>query len=425
MTSALAPAVAIGIDLGTSGVRAAALSADGMPLHIAASPFADAAASRSPVAWWHGVEACLSELGSIIPLNEVRGLAVDGTSGTMLAVDKAGSPLGDVLMYNDPCPDAEIIERVGAHAPDGSPARGATSALARAIHLSRNPGVSHVVHQADWILWQLGLCEASSDENNALKTGYDLDGECWPDWIEAAGMDAALVPNVRRAGAPIAAMGAAARRFGLPQTALFHSGTTDGCASFLATGASDIGDGVTALGSTLVLKLACDAPINSSAYGIYSHRVLGFWLAGGASNTGGGVIRSLFAQQDLGALTAALKPDQPTGLHYYPLLKPGERFPINDPAYPPVLEPRPADEATFFQAVLEGMTRIEQSGYDRLAELGGPRLRSVRTVGGGAVNAGWTRMRENALGVPCLRPRSAEAAVGTASLVLAGQELWT
>ena len=77
---------------------------------------------------------------------------------------------------------------------------------------------------------------------------------------------------------------------------MLHAGTTDGCASFLATGASEVGDGVTALGSTLVLKLACAAPINSSTYGIYSHRVLGFWLAGGASNSGGAVIRSLFAE---------------------------------------------------------------------------------------------------------------------------------
>jgi sugar (pentulose or hexulose) kinase len=241
----------------------------------------------------------------------------------------------------------------------------------------------------------------------------------------SAGMNVDLLPQVRRAGAPIAKIGLAGRRFGLPDGAMLHAGTTDGCASFLATGASEIGDGVTALGSTLVLKLASDAPINSSTYGIYSHRVLGFWLAGGASNSGGAVIRGLFEEGALPCLTSALDPEKATGLSYYPLLRPGERFPINDPAFAPVLEPRPADEAIFFQAVLEGIAGIEKSGYDRLAELGGPQLRSVRSVGGGAVNVGWTRMREKELGVPCLAPRSAEASVGTASLVLAGQERWT
>ncbi|MBX9456833.1 MAG: FGGY-family carbohydrate kinase [Rhizobium sp.] len=422
MSKARAPAVAIGIDLGTSGVRAAAVAADGTVLHLAACPHADTAAGRDPSSWWHGVEHCLGALARHVSLSGIRGLAVDGTSGTMLAVDEAGRPLGDVLMYNDPCPDGAIVERIGDVAPDGSPARGATSALARAIYLSRLDGVHKVIHQADWILWQLGLSIAVSDENNTLKTGYDLGAEAWPAWLETAGMDAGLLPQVRRAGAPIAEIGGGGRRFGLPHGAMLHAGTTDGCASFLATGALEIGDGVTALGSTLVLKLACAAPINSSAYGIYSHRVLDFWLAGGASNSGGAVIRSLFDESSLAQLTSALDPDRPTGLAYYPLLRPGERFPVNDPSYPPVLEPRPADEATFFQAVLEGMTRIEKSGYDRLADLGGPRLRSVRSVGGGAANAGWMRMRERALGVPCLEPRSAEAAVGTASLVLAGQE---
>jgi sugar (pentulose or hexulose) kinase len=342
----------------------------------------------------------------------------------VLAVDRDGRPLGDVLMYNDPCPDSAIVRRIADVAPDGSPARGATSALARAIHLSRREGVHKIIHQADWILWRLGLGGAASDENNALKTGYDLEAKAWPAWLEAAGMDCGLLPQVRRAGAPMVEIGAAGRCFDLPESMVLHAGTTDGCASFLATGASEVGDGVTALGSTLVLKLACAAPINSSAYGIYSHRVLGFWLAGGASNSGGAVIRGLFDEAALPRLTSALDPDHPTGLDYYPLLRPGERFPVNDPAYPPMLEPRPDDEAAFFQGVLEGITAIEKSGYDRLAELGGPRLRSVRTVGGGAANGGWTRMRERALGVPCLVPRSAEAAVGTASLVLVGGERW-
>ena len=425
MSEARAPAAAVGIDLGTSGVRAAALAADGTLLYIAAFAYSDSAAGRDPSSWWRGVQSCLKELTACVSLSGLRGLAVDGTSGTMLAVDEAGTPLGDVLMYNDPCPDGALVERIGDVAPEGSPARGSTSALARAIFLSRRSGVRKVLHQADWILWQLGLGRAESDENNALKTGYDLDAESWPAWLEAAGMDAGLLPRVRRAGAPIGQIGGTGRRFGLPDGAMLHAGTTDGCASFLATGASEIGDGVTALGSTLVLKLASGMPINSSAYGIYSHRVLGFWLAGGASNSGGAVIRGLFSDDAISRLTPALDPDRPTGLDYYPLLRPGERFPVNDPSHRPVLEPRPDDEATFFQAVLEGITRIEKAGYDRLAELGGPRLRSLRSVGGGAVNDGWTRMRERALGVPCLAPRSAEAAVGTGSLVLAGLERWT
>ncbi|MDX3973765.1 FGGY-family carbohydrate kinase [Shinella sp.] len=424
MSGAKKPAMALGIDLGTSGVRAAALGEDGTLLDITAYPFPDAAAGRSPDLWWAGVQSCLSELAARVSLATVEGVAVDGTSGTVLAIDADGAPVGDVLMYNDACPEPAIVTRIGEAAPANSPARGATSALARAIHLSRRPGVRRVVHQADWILMKLGLAEPTSDENNTLKTGYDLAGERWPDWLEACGMDIDLLPAVRRAGTPLATVRDAGRTLGLSAACRYHAGTTDGCASFLATGAAAIGDGVTALGSTLVLKLACAAPIDAADYGIYSHRILDFWLAGGASNSGGAVIRSFFDGEVLKALTPQLRPDAPTGLVYYPLLKPGERFPVNDPAYPPRLEPRPADDVTFFQAMLEGITAIEKSGYDRLADLGGPPVRSVRTVGGGAANPAWTRMRENALGVAFLPSRSAEAAVGTASLVLAGKVRW-
>lgn len=424
MSAAPGPAVALGIDLGTSGVRAAALAADGTLVDMASSSFPDAAAGRSPAAWRAGVGACLGELAAHGALAAITGVAVDGTSGTVLAIDAGGAPIGDALMYNDPCPDRAVLDRIAASAPADSPARGATSPLAKAVHLSRRAGVHAIVHQADWILLQLGLAAPASDENNALKTGYDLAAERWPDWIEACGMDAGLLPEVKRAGAPLASVGAAGRALGLPDGCRYHAGTTDGCASFLATGAASIGDGVTALGSTLVVKLASAEPVDAADYGIYSHRILDFWLAGGASNSGGAVIRSLFDDAQVRAMTPLLRPDRPTGLAYYPLLRPGERFPVNDPAHAPRLAPRPADDVVFFQAILEGIAAIEASGYARLAALGGPPLCSVRTVGGGAANPAWTRMREAALGVPFLPSNSAEAAVGTAALVLAGKDRW-
>jgi sugar (pentulose or hexulose) kinase len=205
---------------------------------------------------------------------------------------------------------------------------------------------------------------------------------------------------------------------GLPASAVVHAGTTDGCAAFLATGASEIGDGVTSLGSTLVIKLLCDQPISAPQYGIYSHKIGSMWLAGGASNSGGKVIERLFGRDRLEALSSALKPQQPTSLHYYPLTIPGERFPINDPKHPPRLEPRPADESVFFQGVLEGIAEVETLAYRKLRELGAPKLRSIRTVGGGAKNEGWSEIRQRVLRTPFAPVRSQEACVGVAQLVL-------
>ena len=411
-------AVALGVDIGTSGVRAAAVSEGGAVVGFAATPFSDPGDSRNPKAWWANVERCLAQLASTTSLASIEGVAVDGTSGTVLSVDAAGKP-GEVLMYNEPCPDRDIVERISRVAPGNSPAVGSNSGLARAIYLSRPDDSRRVLHQADWILSQLGLETPTSDENNALKSGYDLLHERWPDWIEAAGLDMDRLPDVRRTGTPLAPVGTYLRTLGLPAFSRFHAGTTDGCASFLATGAAAIGDGVTALGSTLVLKLASDRPINAPEFGVYSHRVLGFWLVGGASNSGGAVIRALIGDERLADLTSRLDATHPTGLDYYPLLKPGERFPFNDPTLEPRLTPRPADDAVFFQAVLEGMTEIERSGYSKLRELGAPPLQSVRTVGGGSKNPVWTEMRQRALAVPFAPAWSVEAAVGAASLVLA------
>ena len=139
---------------------------------------------------------------------------------------------------------------------------------------------------------------------------------------------------------------------------------------------------------------------------------------GGASNTGGKVIEHFFPRDRLAELSAGMKPERPTGLSYYPLLKAGERFPINDPKLPPRLEPRPKDDTTFLQAILEGIAEIEALAYHKLAELGAPPLRSVRTVGGGAANSAWTTIRERKLAAPFKHAQSQEACVGVARLAL-------
>jgi sugar (pentulose or hexulose) kinase len=151
---------------------------------------------------------------------------------------------------------------------------------------------------------------------------------------------------------------------------------------------------------------------------VYSQPLGGVWLVGGGSNTGGAVLRHYFSDAQMRELTPQLRPERPTGLNYYPLLTPGERFPVSDPSMAPRIEPRPEEPAEFFQALLEGMARIEQTGYRRLAELGAPYPASVRSVGGGASNKAWARIRQRMLGVPLLVPRHQEAAYGAALLAL-------
>jgi len=99
--------------------------------------------------------------------------------------------------------------------------------------------------------------------------------------------------------------------------------------------------------------------------------------------------------------------------------RPGERFPVNDPALAPRLAPRPADDAAFLHGVLESMARIDRDAYAVMARLGAPRPAQVVTAGGGAANPAWTAIRARVLGVPVVAAATPEAAVGVARLARA------
>lgn len=413
--------VFIGLDIGTSGARALAMSADGTPLGSARSEMSDHGPDhRDPKVWLGAARAALTELCSSMDRTRVRAICVDGTSGTMLPIDAEGRPLASGRMYNDPCKDPLLLERITAHAPTTSAAHGATSGLAKVLMLQDTPGATRILHQADWIAGH--LCGVyASDDNNALKTGYDSIHACWPDWIADTGARIDMLPEVHRPGTPLGPLrDNVAAEFDLPKATQVLSGTTDGCAAFLATGAAQPGDGVTSLGTTLVLKLLSDRPIFAPESGIYSHHIMGLWLAGGASNTGGGVLLQHFSAAEIERLSGHMTPNAPLGLGYYPLRQPGERFPIADPHLPVRMTPRPAQDVDFLQAMLEGIADVEALGYRKLHDLGGPALRSVRTVGGGAKNAAWTRIRERVLAIPMPVSQNGEAAYGAAVLARYG-----
>lgn len=89
------------------------------------------------------------------------------------------------------------------------------------------------------------------------------------------------------------------------------------------------------MGSTVAIKLLSVSRVEDSRYGVYSHRFDDKWLVGGASNTGGAVLRQIFTDEQLEKLSEHISPEQASQLDYYPLLSAGERFPIADPEMKP------------------------------------------------------------------------------------------
>ncbi|MCD6705472.1 MAG: carbohydrate kinase, partial [Thiobacillus sp.] len=155
-------------------------------------------------------------------------------------------------------------------------------------------------------------------------------------------------------------------------------------------------------------------------HGVYSHWFGDRWLAGGASNAGGAVLRQFFDDRTLAALSEQIDPTVASPLDYVPLPKAGERFPVNDPQLLPRLAPRPADDVEFLHGLLESLARIEAKGYGLLAGLGATPVTRVETAGGGAQNPAWSRIRERLIGVPVVRAAHTEAAYGAALLARDG-----
>jgi sugar (pentulose or hexulose) kinase len=417
----------IGLDLGTSGCRAVAVDAAGgvVAEFRAALPEPvgrDGGREQDPGLWWDAVDQVLRGLGGQITGQAVRALAVDGTSGTVLLTDASGEPLGPALMYNDNRAVAEA-DHIARIAPPASAAHGTGSGLAKLLWLlARHAGdADGVATQADWIAGRLCGRPGISDANNVLKLGWDPLAKAWPAWLGELGVPRTLLPQVLPPGTPLRPLiPALAGRWGLSPDTVVVSGTTDSTAAILATGAGSPGDGITSLGSTLVTKVIAAEPLFAPEYGVYSQPLGEHWLVGGGSNSGGAVLKHFFTPAQMRELSAHIDPDRPTVLDYYPLLTPGERFPYNDPARPPRLSPRPQDDVRFFQGLLEGIAAIEAGAYRRLAQLGAPYPGRVFSVGGGAANAAWTRIRAKQLGVPLVQARHAEAAYGTALLARRG-----
>jgi D-ribulokinase len=409
---------ALGIDFGTSGARAIVVDADRqIQFQVAEGlPHPD-----RPSLW----RSTLFELIGQIPLSlrqRLGAIAIDGTSSTVLMCDGLGEPLSDVLMYNDDRAAGQV-EFLRAIAPPHHTVLSATSSLAKLLWLQQqpeSPQARYFLHQADWIAALLHGQWGVSDYHNALKLGYDVGELCYPDWLRGLAI-APLLPQVVSPGTVIGLVNPEiAQAHGLPANCQICAGTTDSIAAFLASGVREPGEAVTSLGSSLVVKLLSRSRVDDSRYGIYSHRLGNLWLVGGASNTGGAVLKAFFSAAELEHLSKQIVPNQLTGLDYYPLLQSGERFPVNDPDLRPRLTPRSADPVIFLQGLLEAMARIEAQGYARLQQLGATPLIHVQTAGGGAQNPAWTMLRQQQLGVPVTPADQTEAAYGTALLALAG-----
>ncbi|HEY4310790.1 MAG TPA: FGGY-family carbohydrate kinase [Pirellulales bacterium] len=431
----------LGIDLGTGGVRAMVATADGRI--VAQNAVAnETKLSREegrheqlPHDWWQNVRECLGGVveelkRSGFRTSQVQGMAVDGTSGTLVALDANDQPVRPAIMYNDPRPSGEALilndlarswcERAGYRFEP-------SFALAKIMWMARNEEQHFVraarfVHQADYIVGQLTGDFGVTDYSNALKTGYDLIEEKWPAWMtELPGVTERL-PRVVAPGAPVGTVTErAAEATGLPVGLTVLAGATDGVAAAVAAGVRKTGDYNTTLGTTLVFKGVTERLMRDPQGLIYSHKLPGGkWLPGAASNTGSSWIRAWFGAAPPAELDRAAREFLPGRLVGYPLVGRGERFPFQHADAERFMLPDPVDANEAFAGFLVGTAIVERLAYEVLDSACGTTGGAVYSTGGGSKSDVWMQCRADVTQRVLHRPAVAESAFGSTILAAAG-----
>jgi xylulokinase len=456
----------LGVDLGTSGIRGVIVekhphsptetirASESIPLHAVQyntpfSPCFNASTTQSPEVWIALLNALLHKIALSFDLSQLTQIIMDATSSTVLLCSSKGLPLTPALMYNNQqaTQEANYIQQANGFNPD-TIAQGASSTLAKVLFLLKKdfyPPLPIICHQVDFINHFLCGSLNVTDENSALKLGYDSATQTWPKWISQL-LAPLTLPTVVSPGTSLGLITPQrVKQYGFSPKLTVHAGTTDSIAGFLASGASQIGDAVISLGSTLAIKMISSTPIVNPQYGIYSHKLKENWLVGGASNTGGAVLLKEYSLAEIEYLAHSLNPSTLTdhALHitdaYYPLSSIGERFPISDDSFRPKMPQKPKHSliinATssndlavlkahqrYFLNIIKGLVYVEDLAYKRLTQVSGQPINHLYSVGGGEKNSVWQRCRTVQFATQfTLKPAySLDAAYGVTKLISIG-----
>ena len=207
--------VYIGLDLGTSGLKAVALGASGAILARAGVGYpthrpAAGAYEQDPADWVRAVEQVAARLGEAIPARRWRAIGLSGMLPTLVTLGSAGQPTGPAVTWQDGRADDlgdEFRERCGAadlyrltgQWVDGRYLLPMFGRIARA-EPSRAAATATIASAKDYLFaWLTG--ELATDPSTASGYGcYELDSGHW----NAIARAQAGLPGV---GPPLPAVG--------------------------------------------------------------------------------------------------------------------------------------------------------------------------------------------------------------------------
>ena len=382
-----------GLDFGTSGSRISIINLHKELVYSNSVPYQYS--FKNPNSWINSCEALINRVPIEIKSN-LKKLAISGTSGTLIATNLKGEPVGEAIPYGQACNEHKLLLESLTSGEDHL--RTPYSSLAKALKLIDKYGTNILLrHQSDWITGWFLKDWTHGEEGNNLKLGWDLIKESWPKSYLNTSWQKCL-PQIIKSGKIIGQVHShIAESFKLNKKLILISGTTDSNASLLAASLGKE-DGLTVLGTTIVVKKIINNPIKEK--GITTHRVSGNWICGGASNAGCGILSKFYSDSEIKELSRQINTSKDTSLNLLPLNSKGERFPINNPYLEPVLGPRPVSDSLYLHALFEGLARIELKGWEKLQALTGSLPKKIITVGGGSKNPQWRKIREKIINIP-------------------------
>jgi xylulokinase len=371
--------VTVGIDIGTSSVKAIAADDDGKVVARARIPhdFQVPSPQRfqhdAVVAWRDGPLRALEALGDIDP----RGVSVAAMVPSLTAVDERGVPITPGLLYGD--------ERGHQEQKSDQPERGELARFLRWQAHERPDAHGYWMAQA--VANHALSGQANISFIVAAMAGALFDWKSWDaNLLAECGARIEQMPVIGPAGE---ALGEVTGR----DNCVLEGGTIDAFAEQLVADASAPGDVLVILGTTLIVWCVVPEAVDVPHYYAMPNTAAGTFLVGGPSNAGG-----LFLNWATALLGAATEPVDPARVPLWVPYPRGERVPLQDPdrrgqlvdldlTHGPAAARRAALEATAFA------TR-------RMIEASPVPARRIIATGGGTRMPGWVETLADCTGLP-------------------------
>ena len=431
----------LGIDCGTSAIKALLVSSDGDPIADHSAPLTNERprsgwSEQDPRSWLTACGDALDALARDHDLSGVRGIGLSGQMHGATLLGANDEPLRPAILWNDvrSAKEAARLDTDRARRITGNivfPGFTAPKAMwARENEPDVWSQIASILLPKDFIrLWLTG--EKVSDMSDASGTAWlDVGARDWSGaMLEASNCDPAWMPRlVEGSAAGGTVRDGLASRWGMGSVTV-AGGAGDNAGAACGTGVVAPGSAFLSLGTSGVLFATTDGfrPNAESAVHAFCHAVPGTWhqmsVILAATDSLNWLSRTL--DEDAGALASRINADIPdTAPLFLPYLG-GERTPHNDAAVRGALVGlgHETDRPALVAAVMEGVAHAFRDGLDAMSAAG-TRIERATAVGGGSRSMEWLQIMADTLGIAVDVPEAGEfgGALGGARLAMLAVE---